>query len=268
VTIPDVTWWRDPSTVPRATRLLWRTFVPLGARHAQRVITYSRVAAQEISEDLSIPPGRIDVVPPGPGTKAGVEPYEGSRLRAEWELGKGPIILAVSGLSPHKNVETAIEAMPRIRKGRPDAVLVVPGNLTEYARTLTARARARGVERVVRFPGWVTPDRLEGLYREASCFVFPSRREGFGLPVLEAMARGLPVVCARASAIPEVAGEAALYFDPESSDELARAVGRVLSENGVADRLASAGRRRAAEFSWRRSAEEHLQIYERAVREQ
>src|SRR5205085_12388657 len=71
VSIPDVTWWRDPSTVPRATRLLWRTFVPLGVRHARRVITYSRTAAHEISEDFSIPLDRLDVVPLGPGKTTG-----------------------------------------------------------------------------------------------------------------------------------------------------------------------------------------------------
>jgi glycosyltransferase involved in cell wall biosynthesis len=266
VSIPDVTWWRDPSTVPRATRLLWRTFVPLGARHARRIITYSRAAAHEISEDLSIPLDRIDVVPLGPGKTADTAARSGDELRAEWDLGLGPILLAVSGLSSHKNVETLIEAMPRIGEHQSDAVLVVPGNLTEYAARLLARARALDIERFVRFPGWIDPAQLEGLYREASCLVFPSRREGFGLPILEAMGRGLPVICARASAMPEVAGEAALYFDPESSEELANAVGLVLSDDGLASRLASAGRRRAAEFSWRRAAEETLEVYERAAR--
>lgn len=267
VTIPDVTWWRDRSAVPRSTRLLWRTCVPIGARHAQRVVTLSQVAAQEISEDLSIPQDRIDVVPLGPGTRPETESQDGSRLRAQWDLGDGPIILAVSGLSPHKNVEVAIDAMAAIRARRPNAVLVVPGNVTAYASTLTARARALGVEQIVRFPGWVSSAQLEGLYQEASCLVFPSRREGFGLPLLEAMARGLPVICAHASAMPEVAGDAALYFDPDSADDLARAVDRVLSDDALAEDLAAAGRQRAAQFSWRRAAEEHLQIYERAVRE-
>jgi glycosyltransferase involved in cell wall biosynthesis len=267
VSIPDVTWWRDPTTVPRATRLLWRTFVPLGAQHAQRVITYSRIAAHEISEDLSIPLGKIDVVPLGPGTTPETVPRSGADLRAEWNLGPGPILLAISGLSPHKNVETLVEAMPRIRERRPDTVLVVPGNPTDYATRLMARARDLGVDRFVRFPGWVDAARLEGLYHEASCLVFPSRREGFGLPVLEAMRRGLPVVSARASAIPEVAGDAALYFNPESSEELANAVGRILSDDGLAPRLASAGRERAAKFSWRRAAEETFEVYERAARQ-
>jgi glycosyltransferase involved in cell wall biosynthesis len=267
VSIPDVTWWRDPSTVPRATRLLWRTLVPIGARHAQRVIAHSSTAAREISEDLSIPLSRIDVVPHGPGMTIETTPLSGAELRAKWDLGQGPIVLAISGLSPHKNVDTLVDAMPRIRERRPDAVLVVPGNPTEYGAKLAARARALGVDGVVRFPGWVDAAQLEGLYREASCLVFPSRREGFGLPVLEAMGRGLPVVCARASAIPEVAGDAALYFDPENSEELANAVGRVLSDDGLAPRLATAGRHRAAQFSWQRAAKETLDVYERAARQ-
>jgi glycosyltransferase involved in cell wall biosynthesis len=267
VSIPDVTWWRDPSTVPRPTRLLWRTFVPIGARHARRIITYSRTAAEEISEDLSISLSRIDVVPLGPGTTASTAPRSGAELRVEWDLGPGPILLAISGLSPHKNVDTLVKAMPQIRERRPDAVLVVPGNPTDYGAKLTARARALGVDSSIRFPGWIDAARLEGLYRESSCLVFPSRREGFGLPILEAMGRGLPVVCARASAIPEVAGDAALYFDPESSEELASAVGQILSDDGLALRLAAAGRRRAAEFSWRRAAKETLEVYERAAQQ-
>jgi glycosyltransferase involved in cell wall biosynthesis len=94
VTIPDVTWWRDPSTVPSATRLMWRAFVPLGARHTRRVIVLSHVAAREVSEDLRIPPTRIDVVPLGAGTSS--ENGGGGRdIRADWQLGGGPILLAV-----------------------------------------------------------------------------------------------------------------------------------------------------------------------------
>jgi glycosyltransferase involved in cell wall biosynthesis len=267
VSIPDVTWWRDPSTVPRPTPLLWRTFVPIGARHARQIITYSRTAAEEISENLSISLSRIDVVPLGPGTRASTAPRSGAELRAEWHLGPGPILLAISGLSPHKNVDTLVEAMPQIRERRPDAVLVVPGNPTDHGAKLTARAHALGVDSSIRFPGWIDAAGLEGLYREASCLLFPSRRDGFELPLLEAMGRGLPVVCARASAIPEVAADAALYFDPERSEELASAVEQILSGNGLSARLASAGRRRAAEFSWQRAADETLDVYERAAQQ-
>jgi glycosyltransferase involved in cell wall biosynthesis len=265
VTIPDVTWWRDRASVPTATRLMWRTFVPLGARHASRVIAISKIAAREVSEDLGIPPQRIDVVPLGTGTTQSQNGSDSRDVRAAWDLGGGPVLLAVSGLAPHKNVGVTIDALTVIRRRWPDAVLVVPGNPTPYGEELRERAAARGVAAAVRFPGWVDQADLESLYRTAACLVFPSLREGFGLPVLEAMARGLPVISSRASAMPEVAGDAALYFEPTSSHELAAAVERVLSEPELAERLRSAGRERAGTFTWQRAAEQTLGVYERAL---
>jgi glycosyltransferase involved in cell wall biosynthesis len=106
---------------------------------------------------------------------------------------------------------------------------------------------------------------MEGLYRAASCFAFPSLREGFGLPVLEAMRRGVPVACANVSAVAEVAGDAALLFDPRDPAEIAVAVLRLLQDRTLAEELAAKGRTRAAGFSWRRAAEETLASYERAL---
>jgi alpha-1,3-rhamnosyl/mannosyltransferase len=179
-------------------------------------------------------------------------------------VGSGPIVLAVSALLAHKNVRTLVEALPEIRRAVPDAVAVVPANPTPLGEELTARARALGLGDALLLPGWVSPADLEGLYAAAACFVFPSLREGFGLPVLEAMRRGVPVACSNASAVPEVAGDAALLFDPHSPNDLAAAVTRLLRDRGLADELAARGRVRAAEFTWRRAAEETLASFERA----
>jgi glycosyltransferase involved in cell wall biosynthesis len=156
-----------------------------------------------------------------------------------------------------------VDAMPAVQEAVRDAVLVVPGNVTEHTRGLEARA-AQGA---AVFPGWVSAADLEGLYNAAACFAFPSRREGFGLPVLEAMSSGAPVVCANASALPEVAGDAALYFDPDRPDELAAAIVRVLQDPLLAETLSAAGQARAAAFSWNRVAEETLAVYEKALAE-
>ena len=115
------------------------------------------------------------------------------------------------------------------------------------------------------FPGWVDASDLEGLYRTAACFVLPSLREGFGLPVLEAMRRGVPVACSSTSAVPEVAGDAALFFDPEWPDAIAEAVTAILRDRSLASELADKGRKRAALFTWRRAAEETLASFERAL---
>jgi glycosyltransferase involved in cell wall biosynthesis len=265
VMVADVTWLLEPGAVPRTTRALWKALVIPAARRARRLIAISENGRSEIAEEFRVPIERIDVIPLGPGSNGGVQATAEPELRARLGLGGGPMILAVSAFLAHKNVERLVEAMPVIRAESPDAVLVLPGNPTPLQDKVREQARASGVENAVVFPGWVDAADLEGLYRTANCFVLPSRREGFGLPVLEAMRRGVPVACSRASAVPEVAGDAALFFDPERSDEIAEAVTAILRDPGLAADLAEKGTRRAALFTWRRAADETLATFERAL---
>ena len=266
VTIADMTWLRQARAVPFATRLLWRAFVFPAARRADRVITLSRASRSEIAEDIRLPEELIDVIPLGPGSEPSVAPTPEPELRAQLGLGPGPILLAVSALLAHKNVGALVEALPEIRRSVPGATAVVPANPTPLGEELAERARALGIGDALRLPGWVSPADLEGLYAAAACFVFPSVREGFGLPVLEAMRRGVPVACSNASAVPEVAGDAALLFDPRRPSDLAAAVTRLVRDRDLADELSARGRAHAAEFTWRRAAEETLASFERARR--
>jgi len=264
VTVADVTWLRQPETVPTVTRLLWKTLVPLSARHARRVVACTEVAAAEIADDLAIARSQIDVVPLGPGTLPTAAPRPESELRARFGLGDGPILLAVSALSAHKNVEILVEAMPALRQAFPDVVLVVPGNPTQRGVGLAERARDLGVSEAIVFPGWVEAGDLEGLYGAAACFVLPSFREGFGMPLLEAMVRGVPIACSNASALPEVGGDAALYFAPDRPAEVVGAISRILGDPKFAAELVERGRRRQLLFTWSRAAEETLAVYEHA----
>jgi glycosyltransferase involved in cell wall biosynthesis len=266
VTIADVTWLRQRGSVPIYTRFLWSGLVAPVARRADRIITLSRAAQREISEDLRVPAERVDVVPLGPGADPVAEPTPEHELRERLGLGAGPIVLAVSALLPHKNVGILIDALPEIRRASADVVLVVPANPTPLGDELVARAQSLGVENALLLPGWVSPADLEGLYASAACFAFPSLREGFGLPVLEAMRRGLPVACSNASAVPEVAGDAALVFDPHRPSEIANAVTRILGDPDLARDLSKRGRAQAATFTWKRAAEETLASFERARR--
>jgi alpha-1,3-rhamnosyl/mannosyltransferase len=118
----------------------------------------------------------------------------------------------------------------------------------------------------VRFLGWVDDRTLDGLYRAARCLVFPSLAEGFGLPVLEAMARGTPVACSRTSSLPEIAGEAALYFDPLETAEIAVAIEQLLDDAQLRHRLRDAGLERARSFTWEATAAATVAAYERARR--
>jgi glycosyltransferase involved in cell wall biosynthesis len=263
VMVPDVIWLRVPGAVPRATRALWRTLAIPAARRADRLITLSSASRREISQDFRIPAERIDVVPLGPGRDAELEPTSERELRERLGLADGPIVLAVSALSAHKNLPPLIEAMAKVAERTPGSVLVVPANSTPLQSELEQLARTSGSSVV--FPGWVSPADLEGLYRAAACFAFPSLREGFGLPVLEAMRRGVPVVCSNVSALPEVAGDAALLVDAHRPEELAAAISRVLEDRELAAQLGERGKARARSFSWKRAAEETLASYERAL---
>jgi glycosyltransferase involved in cell wall biosynthesis len=264
VLLADVTWLREPETVGHARAALWRTLVLPATRRADRIITLSEAARQEIVEDLRVPASRIDVVPLGHGLSARAAPTPEQELRDRLELGSGPVVLAVSALTPHKNVRRLLDAIAIVRETHPSVRLVVPGNPSAHGAELERHARALGLDQNVRFPGWVSNADLEGLYRAAACFAFPSLREGFGLPILEAMSRALPVALADASALPEVAGDAALYFDPRDPNAIAESIARLLDDAELCSRLVELGRARARKFTWQRTAEETLESFERA----
>jgi glycosyltransferase involved in cell wall biosynthesis len=145
-------------------------------------------------------------------------------------------------------------------------VLVIPGYSTSFEDELERELSELGIRDRVRLLGWVSDGDLEGLFRLAACFVFPSLVEGFGLPVLEAMERGVAVACSNVSAMPEVAGDAARYFDPLEVDDIRAAIDDLLEDGALAARLAAAGEVQARKFSWKRAARETLAVYERAFR--
>ena len=144
-------------------------------------------------------------------------------------------------------------------------VLVLPGYATPHEQELRRRAAELGVDGDVRFLGWISASELEGLYAAASCFVFPSLAEGFGLPVLEAMVRGVPVACSARGSLAEVAGDAALLFDPESEPAIADAIRNLLGDFALRGRLRAAGHAQAARFTWSATADGTLASYERAL---
>lgn len=264
VTIADTVWITMPDGSPTAR--LWRAEVPLVTRRSHRVVAISHAGGEEIGTHLGVPAGKLDVVPLGFGTpSAGVVTPEAD-LRASLGLGDGPIVLNVGQKKPHRNLERLIEAFARARSDAPGATLVLPGPPNPEAQAaLHAVAERAGVGDAVVIPGFIEAADLEGLYAAASAFVLPSLVEGFGLPVLEAMARSTPVACSRDSAPGEVAGDAALAFDPTSVDEIAGAIRALLTDDALQARLRAAGPARAAQFTWARCADETMAVYRRAL---
>jgi glycosyltransferase involved in cell wall biosynthesis len=247
VTVHDLSFERDPGLMGLRDRLVFRTAVPRSARRASRVIVVSERTKRDLIGIAGVPAERIVVVPNGVG-----EPFGPDGPHANGQ----PYALVVGSLERRKDPLTAVEGFALL--GSDDLRLVFAGpDRGDGAAARDAAAR-RGLERRVEFKGHVSDEELAALYRGAACLVFPSRDEGFGLPLLEAMASGVPVVATRAGALPEIAGDAAILVEPGNPVELAGGIERALADR---ERLVAAGFDRARQFSWVETAEKTLAVY-------
>jgi glycosyltransferase involved in cell wall biosynthesis len=264
VTVHDLIYARFPDAHAGVRGKAMRVLVPAAARRSDRVIADSLSTRDDLVELIGLAAERIDVVPLGLGATRHVEPLAPAGVRERLRLGERRVVLSLSAKRPHKNLLALIGALARVPHAeRP--VLVLAGYPTEHEAQLRARAQALGLDDDVRFPGWLAEPEVEGLWAIADAFVFPSLYEGFGLPVLEAMARGVPVACSDASSLPEVAGDAALLFDPHDEAAISAALMRLLRDGALAERLRAAGRERVREFTWQRTARATIDSYVRAL---
>ena len=264
VTVHDLIYARFPEAHAGLRDKGMRVLVPAAARRSHRVIADSLSTRKDLIELLGLAAERIDVVPLGVGAVRRGEPLGEAEVRARLRLDGRRVVLSLSAKRPHKNLLALIGALALLPAGeRP--TLVLAGYPTEHEAQLRERARALDLDRDVRFAGWLSDAEVEGLWAIADAFVFPSLYEGFGLPVLEAMARGVPVACSNATSLPEVAGDAALLFDPHDETAIAAALRRLLDDAELAERLRMAGRERVRQFTWERTARETIDSYERAL---
>jgi glycosyltransferase involved in cell wall biosynthesis len=264
VTVHDLIYARFPDTHAGLRDKGMRVLVPGAVRRSHRVIADSQSTRDDLVELLGVDTQRIDVVPLGLGTVQRGEALPEREVRARLQLGERDVVLSLSAKRPHKNLLVLIGALARIAPER-RPVLVLPGYPTAHESELRARADTLGIAADVRFPAWLSNDELEGVWSIARAFVFPSLYEGFGLPVLEAMARGVPVACSNASSLPEVAGDAALPFDPHDEAAIADAITRLLGDETLRARLQARGVARVRRFTWERTAQLTLDSYARAL---
>ena len=263
LTLNDVLAWEHPEWFGRALVAQHRLIVAAAARRAARVLAPSRYSADRITAVLDVDPGRVEVTPYAPDPVFSPGPRREDVLTA---LGvDGPYALAVGTLQPRKNLETTLDAFDRLAGAGADHRLVVVGARGWRDERLAARLeRSPAGGRVIAL-GRVSEAQLVELYRAADCIVFCSRGEGFGFPVLEAMACGTPVVCSSTTSLGEVAGEAAELADPDDVDQVERALGAVLGSAGRRAELRRRGADRVGTFSWRRCAELTAGAYRRAA---
>ena len=265
-TIHDLIYRRFPEAHFGIRTLGMRVLVPLAARRSDRIIADSRSTAQDIERFLGVRPEKIDVIHLGyqdrPSLPVQAEPE--LEVRRRWGLGDRPLVLTLSAKRPVKNLVRLLEALALLPVER-RPVLMMPGYATPYEQHLRERAHGLGIEQDIRMPGWIPEEQVEGLWRSATCFVFPSLYEGFGLPVLEAMGRGVPVACSDRSSLPEVAGDAARFFDPEQPRAIADALELLLADERERAELVRLGFEQANRFTWAETARRTLASYERAL---
>jgi glycosyltransferase involved in cell wall biosynthesis len=259
ITLLDLLFLRHRS-LPRLTTLALRWTVLPAARRAAALIAISAAARDDMCEIGGFAPEDFTVVPLGAGRArdAAVPATPSSDLRARLRLGDARVVLCVAAKRPHKNQELLVRAVAALPK---DIVVVLVGHPEDYDAVLRARVAELGVERRVRLVDYVSDADLEGLWELAACAAFPTLAEGFGLPVVEAMARGVPVAASDLPVLREVGGEVPHWFDPHDPASAAAAIVAAMRD----DRAAQAGRSQAERFSWAATAQATLAVYERVV---
>ncbi len=266
VTVYDLFFLEEPDKADREARRVFVRRIRKSLAEADGVLTISEYTRQALLERFSLDEKKVRVTRLGLGAVFKKEPGEPALAARRSALALPErFLLFVGALEPRKNLPNLVSALDLLRRRGHDVPLVVVGRDGEDSAAVRARVAHLGLERAVRFLGYRPEGEIRDLYRLASVFVFPSLSEGFGLPVVEAMASGLPVVASSTGALPEVAGEAALYVRPDDPEDIAGRIAEVLSDGAVAGRLTAAGRRRAEQFSWDRTAAETLAFYEEVV---
>ncbi len=273
VTVHDISYTRYPQFFSPRDRWMLSTLVPMTMRRAACIITVSNHARREIVDRYGIAPARVAVTYEAAAEQfvPVADPAQRETVRARYGLpaaAAGRYFFALGNLQPRKNMARLIEAFARLRRhGDVDDVhLVIAGKaMWRESEVYAAVEQAQLTDRV-HFVGYVADEDLPALYSGALAFVYPSLYEGFGLPPLEAMACGTPVICSNAASLPEVVGDAARLIIPTDVDGLAGALFALASDAGLRAALIDQGHHRAAQFSWRRCAEETLAVYRAALK--
>lgn len=260
VSILDTTIFQSPQNFPAWQRSYARVFTPLSARRAARIITISQQSKRDIVRQFGVPPEKVSVT--YLGAAADFKPLPAVEIEAvRRQYGLDRFILTVGSLEPRKNIVRLLQALARLHQAGLRLPLVHAGPPGWLYGDILAEVERLGLKDSVRFLGRVPKSDLARLYNAAAVFAYPSLYEGFGLPVLEAMASGCPVITSSVSSLPEVAGEAAILVDPLEVDQLAGALQAVLDSPEQAGEMRRLGLIQAGLFSWERCAAETYQIY-------
>lgn len=265
LTVHDLIFRRYPAHHKRLNRWYLNTTMPLFCRRADHIIAVSEQSKRDVIEAYGIPAEKITVIYEAADPRFRPQPPEDvAAARARYGLPE-QYVLFVSTIEPRKNLSRLLAAFERVHAaGLADALVIVGKRGWLFDAFFADLAHSPAKDAVI-FPGFVPDADLPAVYAGAQAMAFPSEFEGFGLPVLEAMACGAPVVCSDTSSLPEVAGDAALLVDPLNVDALAAALARVLQDEPLREQMRARGLAQAARFSWARAAEETLAVYRQVL---
>lgn len=263
VTVYDLSFLHYPEQFPTLQRRYLTGQTGRSCRQARRVIAISESGRQDVHRFFGVPLARIDVV--YPGVEARYRPLPQAEIDAFRQKRNlpGRFILHVGTLQPRKNIPTLLDAFAQLPD--PDLHLVLVGGKGWLYNEIFQQIEWLGLTERVHFPGYAADEELPLWYNAAALFAFPSLYEGFGMPVVEAMACGTPVVASNASSIPEAVGEAGLLFHPQDGAELAERMASVLNDPAISARMRERGLAQAAQFSWERAGRETAVAYRHAI---
>jgi len=273
LTVHDLSFVRDPDSAVPSLREYLNRAVRRSVTRAHRVLADSQATKDDLAALFGAPPEKIDVLLSG--VDARFRPVRDlaalAAVRARYDLGRGPIILSLGTLQPRKNYARLVQAFAQV-VGRwwqigsslmGDVNLAIAGGKGWLFDSIFAEVKRLDLEGRVKFIGFVDEADLPALYSAATVFAYPSLYEGFGLPVLEAMACGAPVIASNVSSLPEVVGDAGLLVDPLDVDAIAAGLIGLLQDASARDAYLRAGLQRAAQFTWEKAARQLLSVYDR-----
>lgn len=245
ITVHDVTYKRFPELLQKETLANLDAHMPREIAAADAIVCVSEATRRDLLHFYQVDPRKVVAVHSGL-----------SVLSPQSSVLTQPYILFVSTIEPRKNLAVLLDAYERLRPHIPHQLVVV-GKIGWKSESIAKRLKAPGVVHL----DYVDAETLAGVYANADLFVFPSIYEGFGFPLLEAMAHGVPAIAAQSSSLPEIGGDAALYFDPRDDRELEHLIARVLGDAALREELVTRGRARAAQFRWDVAAEKTLDVF-------
>lgn len=269
LTIHDILYESHPEFFPEYHRRLLKFFIPFSARKADRIISVSEFTKQEIMKYYGVPEEKITVIYEGASDRFAPIKDKDLIFSVLERYGiKKKYILFVGRIEPRKNIIGLLKAFDYVKKrGKKDFCLVIVGKQDKIfqEKELFDRIKELQLDADVIFTGGVSEDDLPVLYNGAEVMVYPAFAEGFGLPVLEAMACGTPVITSNTTSLPEVTGDAAILINPNSYEEIGESLEKLLSNQLLRKELSEKGLKRAKKFSWAEAAKKTIEVYKEVL---